>query len=461
MKIRHTLTARIAAFAAIAGALCLRAAAYEAASQADLQKFRAASGGDEVRKIANADGTYDIIHIFTNTAEFANLAVPQLNSIVPGSAQILVVGGGGAGSGNCGGGGGAGGLIFKDGLTIGYGTYAVTVGKGGVCAKANDTGTNGDDSVLNLGSQEYRAIGGGAGGRYGANNAQSGGSGGGAVYTGDVGAALQPSSASGGFGNAGGAGDSSRNYVGAGGGGAGGAGSAATSSKGGDGGAGREYSISGESKFYAAGGGGGRRLNEAVGIGGSGIGGSGVVGTDSTGTPGLDGTGSGGGGGSGGGNGKSYGGAGGSGIVIVRYTIELPRGLVVAPVEGMAVEGTPSETYYAFTDVSAEHKIRLTSYAKVDILLVGGGGAGANPGAATQVQGGAGGGLCPPGHCQHSAAGHGAAGPCPRCDLRRVPSVPAGAGRQRFRQPHYHDRQGPAAGEHRVPHRSLHRRLCL
>ena len=388
MKIKHTLIAQIAAFAAVAGALCLRAAAFEPASPADLQKFRAATGGDEVRKIANSDGTYDIVHIFTNTAEPTNLTVPLLNSIVPGSARILVVGGGGAGSGNCGGGGGAGGLIYKDGLSIGHGTYAVTVGAGGVCSTANSTGTNGDDSVLNLGSQEYRAIGGGAGGRYGANNAQSGGSGGGACAGGSVGVGQQPNSVSGGYGNQGGRG--SGNDRGGGGGGAGSAGSDASGSSGGNGGAGLELAISGENKFYAAGGGGGNANGGAIGIGGSGIGGSGVVGIDSTGTPGLDGTGSGGGGGSGGGNGKSYGGAGGSGVVIVRYTVKLVD--VLASVEGLPVAGAANETYYSFTDTSAAQAFLLEKYAKVDILVVGGGGAGANAGNPGTSLGAAGGG---------------------------------------------------------------------
>ena len=116
MKIKKALTIKIVAFAAITATLCLRAGAFEAASAAELQKFRAAEGGDEVRKIANADGTYDIVHIFTNTLTPGSLSVPRLNAIIPGSAQILVVGGGGAGSGNCGGGGGAGGLIFAAGL---------------------------------------------------------------------------------------------------------------------------------------------------------------------------------------------------------------------------------------------------------------------------------------------------------------------------------------------------------
>ena len=39
MKIKHTQVAQIAAFAVVVGALCLRAAAFEAASSADFQKI--------------------------------------------------------------------------------------------------------------------------------------------------------------------------------------------------------------------------------------------------------------------------------------------------------------------------------------------------------------------------------------------------------------------------------------
>ena len=38
MKIKHTLVAQIAAFAVVAGELCLRAAPFDAASVADFQK---------------------------------------------------------------------------------------------------------------------------------------------------------------------------------------------------------------------------------------------------------------------------------------------------------------------------------------------------------------------------------------------------------------------------------------
>ena len=365
----------LTAFAAVIGSLFARGASFEVASQADIEKYAAASGGDEVRKIDNGDGTIDFIHIFSNTSGTANFTVPSENAIRNGSGRILVVGGGGSGSGNCGGGGGAGGLIYQDGLNFVSGT--VTVGAGGLSTTFNARGSNGADTVLTLGSNVYRAIGGGTAGLWNNGNGTAGGSGGGATGGGTPGAAMQPEA--GGFGYAGGAGSGSDR--GGGGGGAGSAGSAATSDKGGDGGAGLEYDISGELAFYAAGGGGGNANGKTVGVGGSGIGGSGVAATGSTGTAGKNGTGSGGGGGNGGG-GNSYGGAGGSGVVIIRYTIEVPI---------VNVPQNVKNKVYSIKDALIPTVFNLPQGVKADILVVGGGGAGGCPG--TGARGGGGGGA--------------------------------------------------------------------
>ena len=375
----------LTAFTAVIGSLFARGASFEVASPADIEKYAAATGGDEVRKIDNGDGTVDFIHIFTNAASTANFTVPAGNAIRYGSGRILVVGGGASGSGDCGGGGGAGGLIYQEGLTVASGT--VTVGAGGAQSASGATGNNGADTVLTLGATTYTALGGGTGGRWGAYAGVDGGSGGGSS-SGDStkntpGQGLQPSSASGGFGNSGGRGGP--NDMGGGGGGAGSAGVNATGEVAGDGGAGLEYDISGEMAFYAAGGGGAATHGRVAGVGGSGIGGSGL--NNKGNTPagaGEAGTGSGGGGGGGGGSGTSIGGAGGSGVVIIRYTVKEP----------IDVPENVQNKVYSFKDTASGTIFNLPKAVKADILVVGGGGAGANPGNAATAAflGGAGGG---------------------------------------------------------------------
>ncbi|MBO7206318.1 MAG: DUF2341 domain-containing protein, partial [Kiritimatiellae bacterium] len=292
-------------------------------------------------------------------------------------------GGGAGGSGDCGGGGGAGGLIYKDALNLASGT--VTVGAGGAQSASGATGNNGANTVLTLGTTTYTALGGGTGGRWDAYAGVDGGSGGGSS-SGDStknmpGQGLQPSSASGGFGNSGGRGGP--NDMGGGGGGAGSAGVDATGDVAGDGGEGLEYDISGEMAFYAAGGGGAATHGRTSGKGGSGIGGDGLnnKGANPAGA-GKAGTGSGGGGGGGGGSGTSIGGAGGSGVVIIRYTLKAP----------IDVPENVQNKVYSFKDGGSGTLFNLPKAVKADILVVGGGGAGANPGNATILQGGAGGG---------------------------------------------------------------------
>ena len=374
----------IVAAAATIAPLFARAATFVPASQADVEKYAIAAGGDEVRKIDNGDGTIDFIHIFTNTAKAASFEVPADNIIRSGSGRILVVGGGGSGSGNCGGGGGAGGLIYKEGLTVASGT--ITVGAGGAQSPDNSKGNNGFDTTVSLGALNLTAFGGGTGGMHQNQAASNGGSGGGGSGSGAVGAATQTGQ-DGYYGNAGGAGANTNR--GGGGGGAGGAGKAAVSNgKGGDGGAGLEFDISGENLFYAAGGGGGTLNSDTYfGLGGSGIGGNGRGRKNAAPAgAGKDGTGSGGGGAAGGspgsGGSNSIGGAGGSGVVVIRYTIKEP------------VELLPNsrDDVYLFTDTESGTIFNISKAVRADILVVGGGGAGANPGTATARQGGAGGG---------------------------------------------------------------------
>ena len=155
-----------------------------------------ASGGDEVRMVVNTNGTCDIIHIFTNTAVTSTLVVPGKNRIVPKSASFLVVAGGGAAGWAYHGSGGAGGVVLKEKMPLEPGTAFVYVGVGGI-ADGNTIGRNGEDSLLTIGGTTYTAIGGGAAGGC------SGGSGGGGdkrtIWDGK-GLALQPKSITGGLG---------------------------------------------------------------------------------------------------------------------------------------------------------------------------------------------------------------------------------------------------------------------
>lgn len=246
------------------------------------------------------------------------------------SMEVLVVAGGGGGGQVIGGGGGAGGLIYNSSYSVTGGqTLSITVGAGGAGAPANNSsgaypgygtggGTQGGNSSLSGGSGgTLTATGGGGGGNYNqtTSGSTSGGSGGGA----GAGGAATASAGTAGQGNAGGSGATTNN--GGGGGGAGGAGISGGS--GGTGGAGLSYSITGISKVYAAGGGGGLRIQttgtNVPGAGGSSnVGGSGA---SSTGGQGTDGTGSGGGGGGWYDSSSTAGGGGrgGHGTVILRW----------------------------------------------------------------------------------------------------------------------------------------------
>ena len=226
------------------------------------------------------------------------------------TAQLLVVAGGG-GSGNpvgTSGGGGAGGLIFLSTVTLtsAGSPYTVTVGAGGSYNASPGTGGAGSNSVFGT----YTALGGGYGAHVAAGGA--GGSGGGSTDGLAVGAALQPTSASGGFGNASGTSAASPVYGAGGGGGAGGVGGNGTTSGGGNGGVGMQITIGGSTAYYAGGGGGGAN---GGGAGTGGLGGGGNASSSGSGSNGTPNTG-GGGGGSTANTGNSL---GGSGIVILAF----------------------------------------------------------------------------------------------------------------------------------------------
>jgi hypothetical protein len=258
------------------------------------------------------------------------------------SVEILVVGGGGGGGStwaNSGAGGaGGGGLVYKTGQTYTSQTeYTITVGAGGRGDRGGYTSgssplpaTNGSNSV----GLQWRAIGGGAGGRSGSGAGKDGGSGGGGSGdTSTIGLSTQSSTLSGGFGNQGGLGGTgtNNNQGAGGGGGANNAGGNRSGGNSGAGGAGRAFSITGTSETYAGGGGGGRSNTGGHGAGGAGGGGAGGANKGSVGTNGTNYL-----GGGGGGaaynypNGAVNGGTGGAGVVIVAYPNTYPDLIVSA-----------------------------------------------------------------------------------------------------------------------------------
>jgi len=222
-----------------------------------------------------------------------------------GEVEYLIVGGGGGGGNNIGGGGGGGGVVTGT-ITLAAGTFSISIGSGGA------SGTNGESSSFDT----ISASGGGAGGNAndaGSSGGSGGGGGGGTVTY--LGGASTAGQGVGGDGYPGGAGVTAAG----GGGGAGANGVSATSGVGGDGGDGVEWP-SGSGTYYGGGGGGNTFESASGGSGGLG-GGADAPGDGVFKFEGLPGTANTGGGGSGGTNGFKVGGAGGSGIVIVRYTV--------------------------------------------------------------------------------------------------------------------------------------------
>jgi len=316
----------------------------------------------------------------------------------------LIIAGGGGGGYDVSGGGGAGGLLYYGGenpktpngetLTVSSGNVSVSVGDGGNGATASmltTAGANGSNSYITLPSaQTYTAIGGGGGNsRNRTSTAASGGSGGGGGYG-------NGTPTNGGSGT--GTGVTLQGYAGGkiqtgnyGGGGGGGAGAVGfnwidSNANAGSGGTGLQYSISGSATFYAGGGGGGSWA-ALGGIGGSGGGGAGGsvdnatcranCSTNYAAQTGVSGTSNSGGGGGGSGNAGlgAPGGKGGSGIVIIRYALNLtsafnsltlPGGITTAafrtPISVTANVSVASKvSFYVHGKVIPGCKNRLTS----------------------------------------------------------------------------------------------------
>lgn len=319
------------------------------------------------------------------------------------NVDVLVVGGGGGGGARHGGGGGAGGFVQTDGYSISsLSSMTVAVGAGGA-ASTGGTGTSGQNSYFKELSGSTRglvAIGGGAGSSGGSSG---GGSSGGSGYNQSVGtvtaqtqSTLAGSTLNGvSFGNVGASGANDTNsgtdnndyWAGGGGGGAGGAGSwplsngspvtsfpenTSSTARGGNGGGGKSVSwitstvasnlsvghTSSGTVYFAGGGGGGIGVDGiSGGTGGLGGGANGTR-TESVGSAGAAFTG-GGGGGSGFDDINKVGspetvsaapaGAGGSGIVVLRFTA--PD--IAGPVLSFTTFATsPSNGYYTLGETA-------------------------------------------------------------------------------------------------------------
>lgn len=151
-------------------------------------EFIEATGGTIT---TSGDYTY---HTFTGAGTFTVTSAPSGKYV-----DVLLVGAGGHGLFNNVASGGGGGVVVKTGRAVSLGSYSIVIGTSG--------------SETNTTAFGETAINGGSGGNAPSSN---GGSGGGSSTLGLGGAALQPTSQSGGYGNAGNGGDG-------GGGGAGGA----------------------------------------------------------------------------------------------------------------------------------------------------------------------------------------------------------------------------------------------
>ena len=296
-------------------------------------KFSATGG---TTSTYSSGGTNYKVHTFTSSGTFTAEA--------SGSVDVLVVAGGGGG-GARGGGGGAGGFLASSGISVTANQYSITIGAGGATSTNSTLGGTSYPGTASSGLT-LTPSGGGYGGNFNTVDTVggSGSSGGGAAR--DSGAAAGSGITGQGFG-----GGTSANQGcsgGGGGGGAGGrapnngeAGGAAAGSNveyGGNGGVPKTNNFkTGSNIYYAGGGGGGTGCSASNastrGLGGGsataslkGGGGDGANGGSSArvSTTGVVNTG---GGGGGGGDANGYAGTqyqgapGGSGIVIIRYTV--------------------------------------------------------------------------------------------------------------------------------------------
>jgi hypothetical protein len=236
----------------------------------------------------------------TDTTGFRTHTFVSSGSFVvtnPGTIEYLVVAGGGAGGGNSstrsGGGGGAGGLKAGS-IAITAGTYAITVGAGGMALVPQTSASDGGGSSIGT---LVTCSGGGGGASVSGTTAvagRAGGSGGGGTCAGAAGTGIT------GQGRNGGGSASTTSGTGGGSGAAGTAVSAATA----NGGAGTSSSITGPTYVYALGGGVSLTPDNSV-VPASGYGGNGMFKSTTT---------------------TRIGANGSSGIVVIKYaTVQAPN----------------------------------------------------------------------------------------------------------------------------------------
>ena len=292
-----------------------------------------------------------------NTVGQCDWTVPAGVTLVD---YLIVAGGGGGGSG----GGGAGGLLQVNNYTVtSNAVISITVGDGGAGGTGQTVGTNGSNSIFN----GISAIGGG-GGAAGGGNAGNGGSGGGGRYDG---AYSTNGTGTTGQGNNGGTG-TINGYGGPGGGGGAGAvgGSPVVSNLAGAGGNGLPETITGSTVYYAGGGGGGVNANSntfiangggAGGLGGGGQGssygfGGGTAGANTDATAGTANT-----GGGGGGTDPEdiKAGKGGSGVVIIAYTLNANTTSRITSVNGLSTSKKLTTTQIRVTVTGSDGTVKF------------------------------------------------------------------------------------------------------
>jgi len=259
------------------------------------------------------------------------------------SPKVLVVGGGGGGGSHVGGGGGGGGVYESLSYSVTPGNAnTVTVGTGGTGSVTTTTTCNATSATAGNSSvfASTTVAGGGNGAswtwQWPGTGANGGGGSGSTQYAGGIGSSYTGGS---GFSNATTSGN--YGYPAAGGAGAGGAGGSVSTYYAGNGGAGKLSAITGN--YYGGGGGGGfHSANAFAGTGGVGGGGNGNGYMNVTPAKAPSGTANTGGGG--GGSGApcaavySEGGNGGSGIVVVKYTVQKVTGLSSSAKSGSTSE---------------------------------------------------------------------------------------------------------------------------
>ena len=330
-------------------------------------------------------------HIFTSSGTFDVSSPGTFGDTVE---SLVVAGGGGGGDHNSpghggNGGGGAGGLVEGTALPVSTspGSYAITVGAGGV-SYGNPIGftaparSGANSTISNPNITTLIAEGGGGGGLDFDDTVSPGGSGGGGAGShGPAGSATQPGTNSlygaTDYGFGGGTGSIPAPYAAGGGGGAGGAGSPNPSTSiSGNGGAGRAnvYAYGPANPVTYAGGGGGGAAGPGAGGGGGGTpgtGGTGGGGPNPLGVAGLYSTGGGGGGVR---ETNAVNESGGSGIVVVRY--QIGQLTAAAKATGGAISYYGGKTIHTFTGSGTFATAPNWTSATVEYVVIGGGGSG-------------------------------------------------------------------------------------